>query len=184
MPKILMVVGLMVWGQWSFAARPLAPAEHFEIRKAIALIGQFWPGSNTESDLRRFYVQGQIFAEDHWPANERGRTTFPIVGVQTITVQSGTIPNLNARKYSLPLGHVELFEDRALLASVLVHEWFHTTQSWAQAKFMPWTVEKPAWIQQREFLNVLLKRYQDNSYYRDRLEFLIDRVTSEINGEE
>jgi hypothetical protein len=169
------------------ASRAPNSTEAREIQTALNAIASYLPGSATARTLTAMFAQGQIRVADDWPDNQYGMTNYPVVGPQIIQLNARAIPDPSFRGYQGRYGQYALFEDRTWIASVLVHEWLHTTQSWAFVHLHRFdfqnAVEVPAWKRQRVFLERVLNRYQADTFRRVRVESLIDSVDVEIRGE-
>lgn len=183
MLRLLGSLGLLfvVTSAPAWAARPLSATERIEMVRAIELIETTWKSGTASGKLRTLLDRGLLRAEDRWPSGFHGETSFPLFGKQTVTISSAIIPNPANRLYLIKGGDLNLFEDRVWLASILVHEWLHTTQSWIASRIHRFTgrLEPPAWRKQKEFLQALLARETDRSRSM-RVETMIDRVDFEL----
>lgn len=169
-------------GQTAQAARRPTAAEAAGLRQAIANIESVGGYSLAVGLLRQKLALGALLVEDAWDDSMSGQTSYPIVGNQTITISAKKIPNLLSRNYTGRFGAAGLFEDQTWLASVMVHEWFHTTQSYLFVHTVRWNVEPPAWRFQVKFLKKIVQRVQGQDVFiRDRAEGLVERAQYEVD---
>lgn len=178
----IMVLASGLAGQAAQAARQPTAAESAGFRQAISNIESVGGYSLAVGLLRQKLALGALLVEDAWDDSMSGQTSYPIIGNQTITISAQKIPNLRSRNYTGRFGAAVLFEDQTWLASVMVHEWFHTTQSYLFVHTVRWNVEPPAWRFQVGFLKKIVQRVQGQDVsIRDRAEGLVERAQYEVD---
>jgi len=174
---IVLVAALLSMTAW--ASRQPDGREQQELDRAIAMIAQTAENGDVSKHLIEMVAHHLILVEDAWDSSLYGQTSYPITGDQTITINVRAIPDLGAALYRTHNGPYDLFEDRVWLASILVHEWLHTTQSWVFVHSDRAGVEPPAWLEQMSFLKRVRSSVSDDSMRIQRVDMLIDRVAVE-----
>ena len=175
---IVLVAALLSISAW--ASRQPDAREQRELNRAIATIALTAESVEVSKHLSEMMAHHLILIEDAWDSSLYGQTSYPITGDQTVTINARAIPDVGAALYRTHNGPYDLFEDRIWLASVLVHEWLHTTQSWVFVHSDRAGVEPPAWLEQKRFLKRVRSSVPDDSMRIQRVDMLIDRVAAEI----
>lgn len=178
--------GLAALAPSSFAAaRELTPAEHKEVYLAIKQVEQVWPNSQAARALRARLIEGTLLVDDRMPSKTLATTNYPLVGKQVITLTPTLVPDSTRPVYrqDTRFGQAALFDDRTKLASVLVHEWLHTTQSFLDSRinrFNTGRMEIPAYELQISYLRALLVLVKDNPTFAARVDSLIEYFGFEL----
>ncbi len=136
--------------------------------------------------LTAMMARGGLEIDDAMESGFYAETSYPIVGEQTIRFNALLFPDLGAPGYRVPnWGKINLVEDRVWLASILAHEWYHTTQPawWVRTVGRFYSArEKPAWTLQRNFLQrAVVPMSQGDARLKSRLEGLVDQAQSEVD---
>lgn len=177
------VLAVLASSNVSYASRNLDSVEKKEVLKAVSFIRKMWPSLSSSSDLINMFSENRILAEDSWDDSLHGETSFPILGTQVITLNAHKIPNPNSKIYQTGIGPSMLFADRAWLASVLVHEWFHAfRQSYMYIHFHRFSFEVPAWQTQANFLKTVLDTYKNDKKIYPYIESLYESATEEVKA--
>ena len=143
--------------------------------------------TETAIALSAMMARGGLEIDDAMESGFYAETSFPIVGDQTIRFNARLFPDLGAPAYRHHTwGKINLVEDRVWLASILAHEWYHTTQPawWVRTVGRLYSArEKPAWTLQRDFLQrAAVRMSEGDARLKSRLEGLVDRAQSEVDS--
>jgi hypothetical protein len=162
------------------------PSERKELMLALSTIRNLGY-TETANALSAMMARGGLEIDDAMESGFYAETSFPIVGDQTIRFNARLFPDLGAPAYRVPnWGKINLVEDRVWLASILAHEWYHTTQPawWVRTVGRFYSArEKPAWILQWNFLQrAVVPMSEADARLKSRLEALVDRAQSEVDS--
>jgi hypothetical protein len=176
--QVLFSFGVLILASANLAHAARLPntAERNELRHAIKLIVSVGQNAAAVALLSQSLAQGTLKIEDGWNDGTQGLTNYPVRGPQTITIAAQTIPDASHPGFRGERGAPGLFEDRLWLASILVHEWLHTTQSWLYVHTQWWNIEPPAWRAQVVFLKGMRTKLRDYTLYELRADSLVDRA--------